>query len=90
VQRKRTISTTSSNVEEISTSVQPIASPLSGSETERDTRRRTVGVRAAMRMSLDGVLHGERAGFGKGQPPTSGVPTTVRKERRRTVTEVFS
>lgn len=90
VQRKRTISTTSSNVEEISTSIQPLTSPLSGSETERDTRRRTVGVRAAGRISLDGAMHGDRDSLGKGQPSTPVVPSTIRKERRRTVTEIFS
>ena len=93
-QRKRTISTTSSNAEEVSTSVQVI-SPLSGSETERDVRRSTVGARAAARMSLDGALHRDREGmgnresFGKGQPPMSTVAPTLRKERRRTVTEIF-
>lgn len=80
-QRKRTISTTSSNAEEVSTSVQQIVSPLTTSENERDTRRSTVGARAAGRMSLDG------------RPPESGKPPavapTLRRERRRTVTEIF-
>ena len=92
-QRKRTISTTSSNAEEVSTSVQQIVSPLSGSETERDTRRSTVGARAAARMSLDGALHRDREGVGsrdgKGHPPVSVVAPTLRRERRRTVTEIF-
>jgi hypothetical protein len=92
-QRKRTISTTSSNAEEVSTSVQQVVSPLSGSETERDTRRSTVGARAAARMSLDGALHRDREGAGnkdgRGQPPVSIAAPTLRRERRRTVTEIF-
>jgi hypothetical protein len=92
-QRKRTIST-SSTAEEISTSVQQVVSPLSGSETERETRRSTVGARAAARMSLDGAIRRDREGVGnreggRGQPPIPVGAPTLRRERRRTVTEIF-
>lgn len=82
--RKRTISSSSSNAEEVSTSVPPVMSPLSGSETERP---RTMGVRAGGRMSLDGYR-----GDAGGGPQSSKtlVLSTVRRDRRRTVTEIFS
>ena len=86
--RERTTSTTSSTAEEVSTSVQ-VVSPLSGSETERETRRSTVGARAAARMSLDGAMHRDRQGAGRGQPSGPVVAPTLRRERRRTVTEIF-
>lgn len=70
-------------------------SPLSGSETERDyTRRRTIGVRAA-RMSLDGAIEereNERGGYegGSGGARTNTITLpSQRRERRRTVTEIF-
>jgi hypothetical protein len=92
LQRKRTVSGTSSTAEEVNTSVQQVVSPLSGSETERDARRNTVGARAAGRMSLDGAAHRDREGVGnreggRGQAPV--VAPTLRRERRRTVTEIF-
>ncbi|KAF8157941.1 hypothetical protein B0H34DRAFT_797374 [Crassisporium funariophilum] len=55
-ERKRTISSTPND--EPSTSAAPpqsAATPVSGSETERDVRRRTIGTRT-MRMSLDGLV----------------------------------
>lgn len=88
--RKRTISTTSSNAEEVSTSVQQVISPLSGSETERDIRRKTIGGRAAARVSLDGLAQRAREPVGRGPPPQTPAAATTRKERRRTVTEIFS
>jgi hypothetical protein len=69
---------------------------LCGSETERDTRRKTVGVRAG-RTSLDENGHGSRtvtahaadrnaavAGLGVG-----GKVPPARRERRRTVTDIW-
>lgn len=88
--RKRTISTTSSNAEEVSTSVPQVVSPLSGSETERDTRRKTIGGRAGMRMSLDSAANRDREPVIRAQPQQSMAPSAMRKERRRTVTEIFS
>ncbi|KAH7885464.1 hypothetical protein F5I97DRAFT_1393379 [Phlebopus sp. FC_14] len=64
-----------------------IRSPLSGSETERDTRRRTIGARAA-RMSLDGAIEEREGESGGVQPKTISLPSQ-RRERRRTVTEIF-
>ncbi|KAG2138599.1 uncharacterized protein EDB93DRAFT_1253304 [Suillus bovinus] len=65
-----------------------VRSPLSGSETERDTRRRTFGVRAA-RMSLDSIRDEREGDNGSSQSRTVTIPSQ-RRERRRTVTEVFS
>ncbi|KIJ17565.1 hypothetical protein PAXINDRAFT_167568 [Paxillus involutus ATCC 200175] len=62
-------------------------SPLSGSETERDTRRRTLGVRAA-RMSLDSAVEEHEGEGGNPQPKTITLPSQGRA-RRRTVTEIF-
>ena len=61
--------------------------PLSGSETERDSRRRTLGVRAA-RASL-GTAEEYESGEGNPQPRTITFPSQ-RRERRRTVTEIFT
>ena len=78
-------------------SANQIRSPLSGSETERDTRRRTIGVRTA-RMSLDGAIEereGEGGGYEGAGTGTGGTRTSTitlpsqRRERRRTVTEIF-
>ncbi|KAG1818721.1 uncharacterized protein BJ212DRAFT_106327 [Suillus subaureus] len=65
-----------------------VRSPLSGSETERDTRRRTLGVRAA-RMSLDSIRDEREGDNGGPQSRTVTIPSQ-RRERRRTVTEVFA
>lgn len=75
---------------------QPLRSPLSGSETERDTRRRTIGSRVA-RMSLDAAIDeregesmGRSGGVGAGSTRTSTITLpSQRRERRRTVTEIF-
>ncbi|KAI5981726.1 hypothetical protein EDD15DRAFT_2523172 [Pisolithus albus] len=75
---------------------QSLRSPLSGSETERDTRRRTIGSRVA-RMSLDAAIderEGEFAGGSGGVGPGGTRTSTItlpsqRRERRRTVTEIF-
>lgn len=91
--RKRTFSNTSSNAEEVSTSIQQVASPISGPEAERDTRRRTVGARAAGRISLDGGTNSYRDNGGGQQGVRTLLPsnsTTRRDQRRRTVTEIFS
>ncbi|KAF7987021.1 hypothetical protein HWV62_125 [Athelia sp. TMB] len=86
--RKRTISTTSSNAEEVSTSVQQVVSPL---EAERDNRRKTVGARAGGRMSLDSAVNSGRVESSTGTHRTV-VPSNsaARRDRRRTVTEIFS
>ncbi|KAG0704451.1 hypothetical protein DFH29DRAFT_873681 [Suillus ampliporus] len=65
-----------------------VRTPLSGSETERDTRRRTIGVRAA-RMSLDSIRD-EREGDNGGSLSRTVALPSQRRERRRTVTEVFA
>lgn len=88
-------SNSNANAKGSSAGVSQIRSPLSGSETERDTRRRTIGVRAA-RMSLDGAIE-EREGEGGGYEGGSGIGARTntitlpsqRRERRRTVTEIF-
>ncbi|KAI6098135.1 hypothetical protein F5141DRAFT_1219746 [Pisolithus sp. B1] len=75
---------------------QSLKSPLSGSETERDTRRRTIGSRVA-RMSLDAAIderEGESVGRSGGVGPGGTQTNTIalpsqRRERRRTVTEIF-
>ena len=62
----------------------------SGSETERDTRRRTIGVEP-FRASLDGAAtrRGEGgSGDGQARAPSS-TTTTPRRERRRTLTGIF-
>jgi hypothetical protein len=90
---RRKAITSSSNTEE-DTDVPPrpspaqVRSPLSGSETERDTRRRTIGVRAA-RMSLDSIRDEREGENGGPQSRTVAIPSQ-RRERRRTVTEVFA
>ncbi|TFK34749.1 hypothetical protein BDQ12DRAFT_669141 [Crucibulum laeve] len=67
-QRQRTISGTSPVSAEPSTSAPVTAAmagpstPLSGSETERDTRRRTIGTRASGRVSLDSQRSEEDGG----------------------------
>ena len=82
---RRRVGTTS---EEDTSSLNQIRSPLSGSETERDTRRRTLGVRAA-RASLGVAVEERESGESNHQPKTITFPSQ-RRERRRTVTEVFS
>lgn len=90
---RRKVITTSSNTEE-DADVHPapspaqVRSPLSGSETERDTRRRTLGVRAA-RMSLDNIRDEREGDNGISQSRTVTM-FSQRRERRRTVTEVFA
>ncbi|KAG1780693.1 hypothetical protein EV702DRAFT_1194166 [Suillus placidus] len=90
---RRKVITSSSNTEE-DTDVPPapspaqVRSPLSGSETERDTRRRTLGIRAA-RMSLDSIRDEREGDNGGSQSRTVALPSQ-RRERRRTVTEVFA
>lgn len=93
--RKRTISTTSSNAEELSTSVQQAASP-SQADAERDGRRKTVGGRAGVRMSLDSATSRNEGTQGRREstegPHRTVVPSNsaARRDRRRTVTEIFS
>ncbi|KAH0826187.1 hypothetical protein J3R83DRAFT_5619 [Lanmaoa asiatica] len=81
--RRRVVTT----AEEDTSGVNQIRSPLSGSETERDTRRRTLGVRAA-RMSLEAAVEEHQAAGGNPQSKTIAFPSQ-RRERRRTVTEIF-
>ncbi|KAH7924532.1 hypothetical protein BV22DRAFT_1129760 [Leucogyrophana mollusca] len=94
--RRRVTSSTSSAAEEDELApsasapviTSQIRSPLSGSETERDTRRRTIGVRAA-RASFDGALEDREGDGGGSQSHTITLPSQ-RRERRRTVTEIFA
>ncbi|OAX31139.1 hypothetical protein K503DRAFT_788030 [Rhizopogon vinicolor AM-OR11-026] len=65
-----------------------VRTPLAGSETERDTRRRTIGVRAA-RASLDSIRDEREVDSGGSQLRTVTLPSQ-RRERRRTVTEAFA
>ncbi|KAG1728531.1 uncharacterized protein EDB91DRAFT_1060520 [Suillus paluster] len=90
---RRKIITSSSSAEEDTNTPAPspatqVRTPLSGSETERDTRRRTIGVRAA-RMSLDSIRDEREGDHGGSQSRTVALPPQ-RRERRRTVTEVFA
>ncbi|OJA13631.1 hypothetical protein AZE42_12902 [Rhizopogon vesiculosus] len=65
-----------------------VRTPLSGSETERDTRRRTIGVRAA-RASLDSIRD-EMEGNSGGSQSHTVTPPSQRWERRQIVTKVFT
>ncbi|KII90711.1 hypothetical protein PLICRDRAFT_542275 [Plicaturopsis crispa FD-325 SS-3] len=87
-------SSSSSNLQEeppVPTPTSSVRSPMSGSETERpDSRRRTLGARAA-RISLDNAMPTVHDTEGPGNQSETMLPSTVRRrERRRTVTEVFS
>lgn len=73
--------------EEDTSGINQIRSSLSRPETERDTRRRTLGVRAA-RMSLEAAAEEHETAGGNPQPKTIAFPSQ-RRERRRTVTEIF-
>lgn len=90
--RRKAITSSSSTEEDRDVPPAPspaqVRSPLSGSETERDTRRRTFGVRAA-RMSLDSIRDEREGDSGGPQSRTVTIPSQ-RRERRRTVTEVFA
>lgn len=78
-----------------------VRTPRSGSETERpmlnSSSRRTVGPTRA-RVSLDAALEEEARAEGIGgdrngksaQTQTAGYSSSTRRERRRTVTEIFS
>ena len=81
---RRRVGTTA---EEDPSGLNQIRPSLSGSETERDTRRRTIGVRAA-RMSLEAAVDEHETAGGNPQPKTITFPSQ-RRERRRTVTEIF-
>jgi hypothetical protein len=90
--RRRVTSSSSAVEDDMINSPAPspaqVRTPLSGSETERDTRRRTIGVRAA-RVSLDSIRD-EREGDGGGSQSRTVTLPSQRRERRRTVTEVFA
>ena len=90
--RRKVTSSSSAVEDDMITSPAPspaqVRTPLSGSETERDTRRRTIGVRAA-RVSLDSIRD-EREGDGGGSQSRTVTLPSQRRERRRTVTEVFA
>ncbi|KAG8214349.1 hypothetical protein J3R82DRAFT_9318 [Butyriboletus roseoflavus] len=81
---RRRVGTTA---EEDTSGVNQIRPSLSGSETERDSRRRTLGVRAA-RKSLEAAAEERETAGGNPQPKTIAFPSQ-RRERRRTVTEIF-
>ncbi|KAL0961457.1 hypothetical protein HGRIS_006402 [Hohenbuehelia grisea] len=90
VVRQRTISATSSVLDEPSTSAprvrafEAVKAAQSGSETERDTRRRTVGTRAG----ADGAARGSRVGGAARGSPTLPA-STGKRERRPTISEIF-
>lgn len=93
---RRVVSSTSPAVEEdIRASPAPspaqVRTPLSGSETERDTRRRTIGVRTSRvaRVSLDSIRDEREGDSGGSQSRTVTLPSQ-RRERRRTLTEIFA
>lgn len=73
--------------EEDPSGLNQVRSSLSGSETERDNRRRTLGVRAA-RMSVEAAVDERETAGSNPQPKTIAFPSQ-RRERRRTVTEIF-
>ncbi|KAG6376854.1 hypothetical protein JVT61DRAFT_880 [Boletus reticuloceps] len=73
--------------EEDTSGLNQIRPSLSGSETERDTRPRTLGVREA-RMSFEAAVVEHETAGGNTQPKTITFPSQ-RRERRRTVTEIF-
>ncbi|KAG9311202.1 hypothetical protein JVU11DRAFT_8277 [Chiua virens] len=72
--------------DEESATLSQVRAPLSGSETERDTRRRTLGVRAARKSFEINAKEPETGDVS--QPRTITFPSQ-RRERRRTVTEIF-
>lgn len=90
--RKRTISATSSAADEAHDAVMATIAatahhktPVSGSESERDARRRTVGAKG--RVSLDSAVSSESPrNSGGNQRPTLPLG---KRERRRTITEIF-
>ncbi|OJA14280.1 hypothetical protein AZE42_11255 [Rhizopogon vesiculosus] len=90
--RRRIISSSSATEDNINGSPAPspaqVLTPLSSLETERDIRRRTIGVRAA-RASLDSIRDEREGDSGVSQSRTITLPSQ-RRERRRTVTEVFA
>lgn len=65
-----------------------VSSPLPGSDRERESRWRTVGPRTT-RMSLDGADRGDN-GADQPEVQTMRLPSSSRRERRRTITEIFS
>ncbi|KAF9013117.1 hypothetical protein BDQ17DRAFT_1342787 [Cyathus striatus] len=99
-ERERTVSASSGLGDEIYRSADP-RTPLSGSETERDIRRRTLGTRAGARQSVDNLaLEESLEEFGVmsknstvNAADRSALHTVLnssgRRERRRTVTEIW-
>ncbi|KAF8895561.1 hypothetical protein BD779DRAFT_1466949 [Infundibulicybe gibba] len=74
------------------TSIRTPVTPMSGSETERDMRRKTLGARG-MRMSLDNAPVESRTVNAADRGATSKVLPQLgsgsRRERRRTVTDIW-
>ncbi|KAI0947073.1 hypothetical protein AcV7_009603 [Taiwanofungus camphoratus] len=89
VMRGRAESNASSILDESPVTLAPAAmiSPLSGSETERDARRRTLGARP--RISLDSALEEAAAEVMNASQAATLLSSAGRKERRRTITEIF-
>ncbi|KDQ62763.1 hypothetical protein JAAARDRAFT_30681 [Jaapia argillacea MUCL 33604] len=91
--RKRTISATSDNDDPrqpamTTVTADTIRTPTSGPETERDSRRRTLG---RARVSLDSARDSDGSGQSASRDAqgTAGILPGSRKERRRTITEIF-
>ncbi|KAI8994169.1 hypothetical protein BD414DRAFT_411088 [Trametes punicea] len=90
--RRRTVSNSSTTADPTPSAVLPPAAPISsstsGSESERDSRWKTLSSRP--RVSLDSI----RSGDSPADAADLGMASTVsysaaRKERRRTITEIF-
>ncbi|KAF4590006.1 hypothetical protein EYR40_009600 [Pleurotus pulmonarius] len=63
--------------------------PLSGSETERDTRRKTIGTRQGGRPSLEGGDIGPGWRSGQSTIGQGTLPASTGRARRQTVTSLF-
>ena len=88
IQRTASSSSTATNSSQPQNGRDP-STLLSGSETERDVRRRTLGSKS-VRTSLDGAAHIDRRAEGGSGNQRMTVSTSSKKERRKTLTEIFS
>jgi hypothetical protein len=62
------------------------SSPMSATDREKESRWRTVGPRA-VRVSLDGATNDDND---RPESQTMRLPYSSRRERRRTITEIFA
>ena len=88
IQRTTSSSSTATNSSQAQNGRGP-STPLSGSETERDVRRRTLGSKS-VRASLDGAAYIDRRAEGGSGSQRMTVSNSSKKERRKTLTEIFS